>query len=54
VHFDLAGAASGASEGAHPKFKRSLSMAELAAAELVRQEEVGRAASDDLGNRALE
>lgn len=50
VHFDLAGAASGASEGGPAKFKRSLSMAELAAAELVRQEEVGLEGGDDLGD----
>ena len=44
VHFDLSAAPSGAlsaegSQGSRPMFKRSLSMAELAAAELVRQEE---------------
>ena len=52
VHFDLSAAPSGhlsaapsghrsaeGSQGSRPMFKRSLSMAELAAAELVRQEE---------------
>ena len=44
VHFDLSAAPSSTlsaegSQGARPMFKRSLSMAELAAAELVRQEE---------------
>jgi hypothetical protein len=51
VHFDLSAAPSGAlsaegSQGSRPMFKRSLSMAELAAAELVRQEERGLPSQD--------
>ena len=51
VHFDLA--AEGGGEGGRPLFKRSLSMAELAAAELVRQEEVGLETRESLDGPAL-
>ncbi len=59
VHFDLSAAPSGAlsaegSQGSRPMFKRSLSMAELAAAELVRQEERGLPSQDSGDARMMQ
>lgn len=54
VHFDLSGGgAGGSAEGPRPMFKRSLSMAELAAADLVRQEERGDVLEEPTGIPSL-